>query len=177
MVSRKNDNQSVVTRSGFESMTAELTNLRTVRRLEVARQLEEARAFGDLSENAEYAAAKDEQSRVEGRIMELEVMLSKVNVVDEANLDTNRVGIGLTVSLRDLDSKKDYTYTLVGSEELSSSNKESASTVQRISQKSPVGQAILGHAIGDEVHVKIPRGTRRLKITSIDRGGVKAKRS
>ena len=156
VVSRKNDNQSVVTRSGFESMTAELTNLRTVRRLEVARQLEEARAFGDLSENAEYAAAKDEQSRVEGRIMELEVMLSKVNVVDEANLDTNRVGIGLTVSLRDLDSKKDYTYTLVGSEELSSSNKESASAVQRISQKSPVGQAILGHAIGDVVHVKIP---------------------
>ena len=69
MVSRKNDNQSVVTRSGFESMTAELTNLRTVRRLEVARQLEEARAFGDLSENAEYAAAKDEQSRVEGRTL------------------------------------------------------------------------------------------------------------
>ena len=66
--------------------------------------------------------------------MELEVMLSKVNVVDEANLDTNRVGIGLTVSLQDLDSKKDYTYTLVGSEELSSSNKESASAVQRISQ-------------------------------------------
>ena len=176
VVSRKNDNQSVVTRSGFESMTAELTNLRTVRRLEVARQLEEARAFGDLSENAEYAAAKDEQSRVEGRIMELEVMLSKVNVVDEANLDTNRVGIGLTVSLRDLDSKKDYTYTLVGSEELSSSG-DAPQDVQHISQKSPVGQAILGHAIGDEVHVKIPRGTRRLKITSIDRGGVKAKRS
>ena len=99
MVSRKNDNQSVVTRSGFESMTAELTNLRTVRRLEVARQLEEARAFGDLSENAEYAAAKDEQSKVESRILELETMLAKTRIVDEEKLDTNKVAIGLTVTL------------------------------------------------------------------------------
>ena len=177
MSAKKNDNQVVVTREGYERLSAELVDLRTVRRLEVARQLEEARAFGDLSENAEYAAAKDEQSKVEGRILELETMLAKTRIVDEEKLDTNKVAIGLTVTLQELSPpKKRYTYMLVGSEELSSSG-DAPRDVQHISQKSPVGQAILGHAIGDEVHVKIPRGTRRLKITSIDRGGIKAKRN
>ena len=177
MSAKKNDSQVVVTREGYERLSAELVDLRTVRRLEVARQLEEARAFGDLSENAEYAAAKDEQSKVEGRILELETMLAKTRIVDEEKLDTNKVAIGLTVTLQELSPpKKRYTYMLVGSEELSSSG-DAPQDVQHISQKSPVGQAILGHAIGDEVHVKIPRGTRRLKITSIDRGGIKAKRN
>ena len=99
---KKNDNQVVVTREGYERLSAELVDLRTVRRLEVARQLEEARAFGDLSENAEYAAAKDEQSKVEGRILELETMLAKTRIVDEEKLDTNKVAIGLTVTLQEL---------------------------------------------------------------------------
>ena len=167
---KKNENQVVVTRSGYENLTAELTELRTVRRLDVARQLEEARAFGDLSENAEYAAAKDEQAKVESRILELETMLSKIRVIDEEKLDTNKVSIGLTVTLQDLGTpKKSYTYTIVGSEEMSSSGDEPPA-IQRISQKSPVGQAILGHVVGDEVTVKIPRGTRRLKIIGIERG-------
>lgn len=99
---KKNDNQVVVTREGYERLSAELVDLRTVRRLEVARQLEEARAFGDLSENAEYAAAKDEQSKVESRILELETMLAKTRIVDEEKLDTNKVAIGLTVTLQEL---------------------------------------------------------------------------
>ena len=167
---KKNENQVVVTRTGHENLMAELVDLRTVRRLEVARQLEEARAFGDLSENAEYAAAKEEQSKVESRILELETMLSRIRIVDEDKLDTNRVAIGLTVTLEDLaEPGKSYTYTLVGSEELSSMG-DAGSPIQRISQKSPVGQAILGHVAGDEVFVKIPRGTRHLKITDISRG-------
>ena len=176
-LAKKSDNQVVVTRSGYESLMAELTHLRTVRRQEVAKQLEEARAFGDLSENAEYAAAKDEQSKVEGRILELEMMLGKVSVVDEEKLDTNRVSIGLTVTLEDLDSSpaKSYTYTLVGSEELSSTGDNPGQTAQRISQRSPVGQAILGHIVGDEVTVKIPRGVRHLKITAIGRADNKKK--
>ncbi len=169
-MAKKTDNQNVVTRSGYESLTAELTHLRTVRRLEVAKQLEEARSFGDLSENAEYAAAKDEQSKVEGRILELESMLGKVTVIDEEKLDTNRVSIGLTVTLEDLDTpSKSYTYTLVGSEELFSAGDAPGQAVQRISQRSPVGQAIMGHIAGDEVAVKIPRGIRHLKITKISR--------
>ena len=169
-MSKKDEGHVVVTRSGYEDMTAELTHLRTVRRQEVARQLEEARAFGDLSENAEYAAAKEEQSKLEGRILELESILGKVSVVDEAKLDTGRVAIGLTVTLDDLDRPgTSHTYMLVGSEELSSASGP-AGTMQRISQKSPVGQAILGRAVGDEVLVKIPRGTRRLRIAAISRG-------
>ena len=169
-MSKKNENQVVVTRSGYEKLLAELKELKTDRRQEVARKLEEARAFGDLSENAEYAAAKDEQSKIEGRIIELEATLGNVSVIDEEKLDTNRVSIGLTVTLDDLDAPgKSYTYMLVGSEELSSAG-SAAPGVQHISQRSPVGQAILDHLVGDEVVVKIPKGIRHLKITAIDLG-------
>ena len=169
-MSKKNDDQVVVTRSGYEKLSAELKELKTDRRQEVARKLEEARAFGDLSENAEYAAAKDEQSKLEGRIIELEAMLGNVSIIDEEKLDTNRVSIGLTVTLDDLDTPgKSYTYMLVGSEELSSAE-GAVPGVQHISQRSPVGQAILDHLVGDKVVVKIPKGIRHLRIASIDLG-------
>ncbi len=156
-----------MTRSGYERLSEELTHLRTTRRQEVAKQLEEARAFGDLSENAEYAAAKEEQAKLEDRISDLEAILSKVTVIDDEKLDTTRAGVGLRVTLEDMDrSGILFTYDLVGSEELSGAA-VSSDGVQRISQKSPVGQAISGHIVGDEVLVKIPRGTRKLKIVSI----------
>ncbi|MBQ6112875.1 MAG: transcription elongation factor GreA [Synergistaceae bacterium] len=168
LASKKND-VSEMTRSGYERLFEELTHLRTVKRLEVAKQLEEARAFGDLSENAEYAAAKEEQAKLEDRILDLEATLSKVTVIDEEKLDTTRAGVGLKITLKDLDHEgKLYTYELVGSEELSGAS-VSASGIQRISQKSPVGQAVSGHVVGDEVIVKIPRGTRRLRITAIEK--------
>ena len=165
MAGKKNDVREM-TRSGYERLSEELTNLRTVRRQEVARQLEEARAFGDLSENAEYAAAKEEQAKLEDRIHDLEETLSKVTVIDEDKLDTTRAGVGLKVTLKDLDSGKTYTYEIVGSEELSGAA-VSASGIQRISQRSPVGQALIGHVVGEEVSVKIPRGVRKLRITAI----------
>ena len=165
MALKKNDVREM-TRSGYERLSEELTNLRTVKRQEVARQLEEARAFGDLSENAEYAAAKEEQAKLEDRIHDLEETLSKVTVIDEDKLDTTRAGVGLKVTLKDLDTGKTYTYEIVGSEELSGAA-VSASGIQRISQKSPVGQAVSGHVVGDEVSVKIPRGVRKLRITEI----------
>ena len=156
-----------MTRSGYERLREELTNLRTVKRQEIAHQLEEARAFGDLSENAEYAAAKEEQAKLEDRILDLEAILSNVIVVDADKLDTNRAGVGLRITLEDLAiAGKTFTYDLVGSEELSGAA-VSADGIQRISQKSPVGQAISGHLVGDEVLVKIPRGTRKLRIVSI----------
>lgn len=165
---KKNDVHEM-TRSGYERLSEELTHLRTIRRLEVAKQLEEARAFGDLSENAEYAAAKEEQAKLEDRISDLEATLSKVTVIDEAKLDTTRAGVGLRVTIKDLDHEdKTYTYEIVGSEELSGAA-FSASGVQRISQKSPVGQAITGHLVNDEVIVRIPRGTRRLRIVAIEK--------
>ena len=157
-----------MTKSGYERLSEELTHLKTTRRQEVARQLEEARAFGDLSENAEYAAAKEEQAKLEDRILDLENTLSSAIVIDEEKLDTTKAGIGLRISLEDLDTGKNYTYDLVGSEELSGAAM-SPGGIQRISQKSPVGQAISGHAIGEEIIVKIPRGQRKLKITAIEK--------
>ena len=167
MATKKNNYE--MTRKGFERLSEELTTLRTQGRQEVAKKLEEARAFGDLSENAEYAAAKEEQAKLEDRIAELENTLSKAAIIDEAQLDTNRAGIGLRITLEDMDKAgKKYTYDLVGSEELSGAA-FSEGGIQRISQKSPVGQAITGHLIGEEVIVKIPRGTRKLKIVSIEK--------
>jgi transcription elongation factor GreA len=161
MATKVIDNGATMTRSGYERLSAELIELRTERRAEIARQLEEARSFGDLSENAEYASAKEEQSKVEARILQLETQLSKARVVDADKLDTAKVSLGLTVTMKELTSpSKSYTYTIVGSEE--TDPKE-----LKISQKSPVGQALLGKAVGDEVVVKIPKGTRRLKITKI----------
>jgi len=168
LATKKNDVHEM-TRSGYERLSEELTHLRTQGRQEVARKLEEARAFGDLSENAEYAAAKEEQAKLEDRIAELEVTLSKVTVIDEAKLDTNKAGVGLRITIEDLDhDNKQHTYDLVGSEELSGAA-FSEGGIQRISQKSPVGQAITGHVVGDEITVKIPRGFRKLKIVAIEK--------
>ena len=168
MAPKKNDVHEM-TRSGFERLTQELTHLKTQGRQEVAKKLEEARAFGDLSENAEYAAAKEEQAKLEDRIADLEVTLSNVTVIDETQLDTTKVSVGLRITLEDLDNKgKQHTYDLVGSEELSGAAFLEGG-IQRISQKSPVGQAITGHLVGDEVTVKIPRGFRKLKIAAIEK--------
>ncbi|MDR1623282.1 MAG: transcription elongation factor GreA [Synergistaceae bacterium] len=155
------DNDATMTRSGYERLSAELIELRTERRAEIARQLEEARSFGDLSENAEYASAKEEQSKLEARILQLEMQLSKARILDEDKLDTRRVSLGLTVTLKEMTPpSKQYTYTIVGSE-------EADPKTHSISQKSPVGQAILGKSVGEEVYVKIPKGVRHLKITKI----------
>ncbi|MBQ7150888.1 MAG: transcription elongation factor GreA [Synergistaceae bacterium] len=168
LASKKSDTHEM-TRSGYERLSQELTTLRTQGRQEIAKKLEEARAFGDLSENAEYAAAKEEQAKLEDRIMDLELTLSKVTVIDESQLDTTRAAVGLRITLEDLDKGgKQYTYDLVGSEELSGAA-ISSDGIQRISQKSPVGQAITGHIVGEEVIVRIPRGVRKLKIVAIEK--------
>ena len=161
MTSRAIDNDATMTRSGYDRLSAELVELRSERRAEVARQLEEARSFGDLSENAEYAAAKEEQSKLEARILQLEMQLSKAKILDEDKLDTKRVSMGLTVTLKEMTSPpKSYTYNIVGSEEVDP-------RTHSISQKSPVGQAIIGKSVGDEVHVNTRKGMRHLKITKI----------
>ena len=168
MASKKNDTNEM-RRSSYDALSKKLTQLRTEKRLEIAKKLEEARAFGDLSENAEYTAAKDEQAKLEDEILRLETTLNNAKIVDEEKIDTTKAGIGLKVTLEDLDVPgKTYTYTLVGSEELTVIG-ISAGGMQSISQKSPVGQAITGHSVGEEVAVKIPRGTRHLKITAIEK--------
>ncbi len=135
--------------------------LKTTRRLEIAEQLKIARAFGDLSENAEYDAAKNEQAKNEYDIVQLETELKNAHVIDESSLDTTTVGVGATVKLADMgDKTKKYVFQIVGSAETDPAN-------GRISNESPIGKAVLGHKAGDVVEVVTPGGMLKLKVTSI----------
>jgi len=154
------EEQVVMTREGYDKLKAELVELRGDGRSAIAAKLEEARGFGDLSENAEYHAAKEEQEKLENRILQLEYQLSKAQIVEAEDVDTSVASLGTTVTLRDLDLKKTFVYTLVGTEE--ADIKEN-----RISAASPVGMAVVGHKAGKEVQVRTPRGIRHLKITKI----------
>lgn len=159
-MAKATDDKVVMTREGYDKLKAELIALRTDGRTEIAAKLEEARAFGDLSENAEYHAAKEEQEKLENRVLQLEYQLSKAQVVEAQDIDTSMVGVGTTVTLEDLDMKKTFTYTLVGTEE--ADIKEN-----RISAASPVGKSVMGKRADDEVMVRTPRGIRHLKVVKI----------
>ena len=111
------DDKVIMTRDGYEKLKAELVSLRGDGRAEIAAKLEEARAFGDLSENAEYHAAKEEQEKLENRVLQLEYQLSKAQIVETEDIDTSVVSLGTTVTFEDLDLKKSFVYTLVGTEE------------------------------------------------------------
>ncbi|OUO92602.1 transcription elongation factor GreA [Cloacibacillus sp. An23] len=150
----------VMTREGYEKLKSELVSLRGDGRAEIAAKLEEARAFGDLSENAEYHAAKEEQEKLENRILQLEYQLSKAQIVEAHDVDTSIVSLGTTVTLEDLDLKKTFVYTLVGTEE--ADIKEN-----RISAASPVGKAVMGKRAEEEVMVRTPRGIRHLRVAKI----------
>lgn len=150
----------VMTRSGYEKLKEELIDLRSNGRMEIARQLEEARGFGDLSENAEYQAAKDDQAKLESRVQWLEFQLSKAKIIDSDDIDTSKVTLGTTVRFHDLESDKEFTYTIVGSE-------ESDPKILKVSAASPVGKALMGREVGDEVIARVPKGVRKLQIREI----------
>ena len=138
-----------------------LEQLKTTRRLEIAEQLKIARAFGDLSENAEYDAAKNEQAKNEYDIQQLENELKNAKVIDESAVDLTTVGVGGTVKLADVNDKtKKYVFQIVGSAEADPVN-------GRISNESPIGKAVLGHKAGDVVEVTTPGGMLKLKVASI----------
>ncbi|GAB1398766.1 transcription elongation factor GreA [Aminivibrio sp.] len=160
MSNHTSESPSTMTQTGFEKLMEELKELRSTGRAEISRQLEEARSFGDLSENAEYAAAKEEQAKLETRISWLEFQLSKAKILDSSSIDTSKVSLGTTVSIQDIINSKSFSYTIVGSE-------ESDPKANKISSSSPVGQALLNKKIGEEVHVKVPRGVRHLRIVNI----------
>ncbi|GHV30899.1 transcription elongation factor GreA [Synergistales bacterium] len=156
----KHSDVEEMTREGYEKLKEELTLLRTEKRMEISRKLEEARGFGDLSENAEYHAAKEEQEKLEGRISKLEFKISHAKVIEVEDIDTNHAAVGATITFKDIDKKSTHSYTLV-------SSMESDVKGSKISAESPVGKAIMGHSIGDEVTVRVPKGIRRIKITDI----------
>jgi transcription elongation factor GreA len=150
----------ILTPEGLSTLKAELETLSTVRRREVAARIKEAREFGDISENAEYDDAKNEQAMLEARIAQLEDRLRSATVIDASDLDTDVVRVGSKVHVKDGDGKG-TTYTIVGSA-------EAAPAERKLSNESPVGKALVGHKVHDEVSITTPRGERRLKITKIE---------
>ena len=152
----------MLTYEGLKKYQDELQELKVNRRQDVAQKLKEARAQGDLSENAEYDAAKDEQRDIEARIEEVEKLLKNVEVVDEAEVDLNVISFGCKVKLHDVEFKEDLEYKIVGSS-------EADSLKGKISNESPVGKALLGHKVGDTVKVETQAGVVKFKILEIQR--------
>jgi transcription elongation factor GreA len=150
----------ILTPEGLAGLKAELEQLSTVRRREVAARIKEAREFGDISENAEYDDAKNEQAMLEARIAQLEDRLRSATVIDASDMDNSVVRVGTTVHVQDT-AGKTTKYTIVGSAEAKPAD-------LRLSNESPVGKALLGRKRGEEVAFTTPRGERRLKITKID---------
>jgi transcription elongation factor GreA len=150
----------ILTPEGLSNLKSELDELTTRRRREVAQRIKEAREFGDISENAEYDDAKNEQAMLEARIASLEDKLRSATVIDQSDLRTDAVGVGSIVHVKD-ESGKSTKYTIVGSAEASPGE-------MKLSNESPVGKALIGHKRGEQVVIATPRGKRKLKITKID---------
>jgi transcription elongation factor GreA len=155
--------QIMLTVEGLQKLEEELEYLKTIKRKEVAEKIKEARGFGDLSENAEYDEAKNEQNQVESRIIDLENMLKNASVIDQDEVEIDKVGIGTRVKVYDVDFEEEIEYSIVGSTEADPDK-------NKISDESPVGRAILGKKAGDEVDVSTPTGdTFTLKILEINK--------
>jgi len=151
-----------LTKKGYEERVALLENLKVVRRKEVAQKLKEAREQGDLSENAEYDAAKDEQRDIELRIEELEKLLKNAEVVVEDEIDLDKINIGCKVKVYDVDEDEEMEFKIVGSTEANSLQ-------NKISNESPVGQALMGKKAGDVVDVETQAGVIQYKVLEIQR--------
>lgn len=149
-----------LTRDGYNKLKKELDNLKLVERKDIARQIKEAREQGDLSENAEYDAAKEKQGRIEGRIRFLEDKLGRAIIIDDSQSDIDEVRIGVTVTLLNLDTNENIIYKLVDASE--ANFKEG-----KISINSPVGQALLGHKLEENVSINLPSKILKFKILSI----------
>jgi len=152
----------ILTPEGLEKLQRELDELQTNKRREVAERIREAREFGDISENAEYDDAKNEQMMLEQKIAQLEERLRSAQVINAEDLSTDAVKVGVTVNVKDEKTGDADKYTIVGSAEANPSEK-------KLSNESPVGKALMGHKRGDTVDVALPNGKKRkLKITKID---------
>lgn len=152
----------LLTYAGLRALEDELENLKVVKRKEVAAKIKEAREQGDLSENAEYDAAKDEQRDIEARIEELEAILKNAEVVVEDEVDSGRINIGCTVLVHDHEFDEDIEFIIVGSTEANSLS-------GKISNESPVGQALMGKKVGETVTVETQAGEMKYKVLKIER--------
>ena len=154
------EKKNILTYEGLKKYEDELHELKVVKRKEVAQKIKEAREQGDLSENAEYDAAKDEQRDIETRIEELEKILKNVEVVAEEDVTSDRIKIGCTVRIQDVEEGFEEEYSIVGSTEANSLE-------NKISNESPVGKALIGKAVGEEAVVMTPAGEFKYKVLEI----------
>ncbi|HAH21337.1 MAG: transcription elongation factor GreA [Omnitrophica WOR_2 bacterium GWF2_43_52] len=155
-------NEVYLTREGYEKLKQELEYLETTKRREIAKALAHARSLGDLKENAEYDAAKNEQAHCEKKIAELKDKLSRVKILDSRDVPTDQVYLGAKVSLIDIDTDEEFEYMLVSKE-------EADYEAGKISLDSPVGNALLQKKVNDVVEIKVPAGILKYKIVSITR--------
>ena len=153
------EKKSVLTYEGLKKLEEEIQELKVVRRRDVAAKIKEARGQGDLSENAEYDAAKEEQAEIEARIVLIEKILRNAEVIDEEDLDQDSISIGSTVTLLDVEYNEEIVYLIVGST-------EADPVAGRISNESPLGLALLSKKPGDMISVEAPDGSIQYKILS-----------
>ena len=151
-----------LSQQGYEKLKKELEYLKTKKRRALSADIGTARAHGDISENAEYDAAKEAQGMNEKQISELEGKLAQAQIIDESKMSSDEALIGATVNIIDTDSKEEEIYTLVSEPEADYAN-------NKISVTSPVGTALLGHKVGDIIKIEVPAGTLNYKITKIPR--------
>ena len=152
----------LLTQEGYDKLVEERDELITVKRKEVSEKLKEARAFGDLSENAEYDAAKEEQAEMEERILKLEQMLRNAKILDESSISTKSVNVGVKVKIKNLENAKTKEYIIVGSTEA-----DPFSEPAQISNESAVGKALIGKKLGEKVEILVPAGILRYEVVSI----------
>ncbi|MDY6796688.1 MAG: transcription elongation factor GreA [Actinomycetota bacterium] len=151
----------VLTRNGFDKLQGELDHLKNEKKWEVAKRLEEARAFGDLSENSEYEDAKQEQAFVQGRILEIESILENARLITEDEIDLSEATLGSAICIEDLERGEELRFRLV-------SSAEARGDGDCLSDLSPVGRAILGRKVGDIVEVEVPSGVIKYRILDIE---------
>ena len=149
-----------ITTDGYQALQDELQELIKVERPKIINDISEARAHGDLKENAEYHAAKEKQGFIEGRIQRLNYLLANSEIIDVSNIKSDWVQFGATVTYEELDSGKEVTWKIVGEEEIDIENK-------KISLKSPIARALIGKEEGDNITIKVPKGSFEIEITAI----------
>ncbi len=150
-----------LSRDGYEKMRQELAQMQVHRR-KLSEEVGKARELGDLRENAEYHAAREKLAQIVSRMAELENKLADVQILDHIDVETDTIRIGATVAMQDIDSKEKSTYTLVGPDEANPSQ-------GRISVQSPIGKALLGHKVGEQVAITLPHGGYTVKILNVSR--------
>ncbi len=154
-----------ISRTGYSKLKDELDRLQKEELPRVMRAVAEAREMGDLSENAEFISGREQQGFIVGRIRELNGMLSRSDIIDCTKVEPDEVAFGTVVTLLDLDTNQRVTYQLLGPD-------EADSTAGSISIHSPIGRAILGHVVGDQMSVETPRGRRRFEVVNIARSEI-----